>query len=1021
MAANKIIKEYANESLEINSRFLWTSKSTQKRFDISKYINLNDIPVSEIYRFFNNLNSNIMINLFANTKKRENIIPEVKKIIRDSNEFAQITGHNPLQLSWGLLTGSTEAKTVIRTPFLLTHIKAEIVRNKTLRLTNIGDVVSPNVIAICKILKDANSAETLINSEKNYDNVLTVIEYYKKFMDIKNPDFINNKIEKIESLIKEKYNPQNIYKLKENEYYIQPTLMLVNISSALNFVYENNIELLHKNPNTLPFIDIEKSAPDSIELSELNEKINNQDFYNKVHRITPINISQEQTIFKALENNVSVEGPPGTGKTETITNLIANIIANKKCAYVTSEKYAALDVLKRKTKPITNAIFILTNDQDIKAATHDLCKKILEIDKYYELLRNTKLNNYIENIYFESFYNIQKQYKNNIKDIDELLKDYNYDYYKLFASENPAKEIKNITNKKLVKIWNKKYRKISKKYKDILKQKDAYKNMFAKNEESKKIDENKYIDEANNIISHHYKHFLINKYYDDEKFKRKYKQLTQECKHQLTLKYKVKPLKIFIAKYWDIIVDIIPIWIMPIDLICKYFPLNIGQFDYGIFDESSQIYTCRALPVVNRAKKIAVFGDSKQMGPSDNFTTRFMDLNDESIDDDSALKYKSLFDWAHSNCYTSSLDFHYRSKNAKLIEFSNMNFYDNHLEILKRPKEDDIPIKVINVAGKWLDNTNIVEAQKTVEIIKKYQTSFPRLSLGVVTFNFQQKELINDLIEKDTALKTKINKNNVSYHNNIGKEEPLIVRNIENIQGDERDIIIFSVTYAKRPNGSLVTYFGSLSQKGGENRLNVALTRARKTIIVVKSVYGKDYKLKTQSIGSNMLVSWLNYLDNLNQVPPEHDYIVKKTDYQFNYFEKLFADGFAKYFKGINYVLDSHIEIGKYAGKTYYINFGLRNLKNQIYDLGIELDEKHFGFHSLGDSKKINIDRQQFMEVLGWKILKISYLEYIDDPQKCWTKIYDYLHNKLNTKRKTKYEYNIEDDVPQETSLIQKK
>lgn len=347
-----------------------------------------------------------------------------------------------------------------------------------------------------------------------------------------------------------------------------------------------------------------------------------------------------------------------------------------------------------------------------------------------------------------------------------------------------------------------------------------------------------------------------------------------------------------------------------------------------------------------------------------------------------------LFDWAFANCYRDNLTFYYRSKNSKLIEFSNKHFYGNDLEVFRKPIENNNAIVIINADGFWADNKNLIEARETIKLVVKLQKKYPEKSVAIITFNIHQKNLINELIEGNERLKANIDRNNEHYHNKIGKNEPLIVRNIENIQGDERDIIIFNTTYARYENNrtKIVANYGSLSRQGGENRLNVALTRSRDKIYVIKSIYGKDfYGKKSESRGTKIFWEWIDYLDTYGEINEKEKDIVAHDKRDLNYFEELFASDFGKYLANHNqFRLDSQIELGKYSGKNYRLDFAIYDKLNKQYVLAIELDGKQYHYNSLGQFKKQDIDRQIFIENMGWKFVRFNYDQYTSNSQQCW-------------------------------------
>jgi len=193
---------------------------------------------------------------------------------------------------------------------------------------------------------------------------------------------------------------------------------------------------------------------------------------------------------------------------------------------------------------------------------------------------------------------------------------------------------------------------------------------------------------------------------------------------------------------------------------------------------------------------------------------------------------------------------HYRSESLELIDFSNRNFYGSKLQVLPHfdsVKSKESAIDFIKVEGVWEKNQNEIEAniviKKIIELIKNKQES-----IGVVTFNSKQQLLIQDKLEQ------------VSIQEGIKIPEKLFIKNIENVQGDERDTILFSITYAPTSSGRMNIQFGALNMYKGENRLNVAITRARKKIIVISSILPQDLKVDhVKNEGPKLFRQYLQY------------------------------------------------------------------------------------------------------------------------------------------------------------------
>jgi superfamily I DNA and/or RNA helicase len=303
--------------------------------------------------------------------------------------------------------------------------------------------------------------------------------------------------------------------------------------------------------------------------------------------------------------------------------------------------------------------------------------------------------------------------------------------------------------------------------------------------------------------------------------------------------------KLFTA-FSDEIFRLIPCWMASPESVSAIFQMET-IFDLVIFDEASQCFAEKGIPAIYRGNQVVVTGDSQQLPPSDLYRVRF----EEETADTPELEVDSLLDLAAHYFPQTQLNGHYRSKSLELIDFSNQHFYKNNLQLLPDLHQinQKIPaIQYIKVEGLWQDNTNQVEAEKILALVSTLTKQYSEKEIGVVTFNFKQQQLIQDLLE-ECALKQ-------------GKNWPssLFVKNIENVQGDERDIIIFSVGYAPDTKGKLNLQFGTLNMQGGENRLNVAVTRAREQIYIVSSILPVQLKIEdTLHKGPKLLKKYLEY------------------------------------------------------------------------------------------------------------------------------------------------------------------
>ena len=446
---------------------------------------------------------------------------------------------------------------------------------------------------------------------------------------------------------------------------------------------------------------------------------------------------------------------------------------------------------------------------------------------------------------------------------------------------------------------------------------------------------------------------------------------------ELNRKRKVKPVRKLFQEYSKQLFQIAPCWLASPESVSKVFPLKRKLFDLVIVDEASQLPIEKALPFLYRADHVIIAGDEKQLQPFDLFQIKEYEDEDEFED---IPDEKSLLDFAKVRHHPRQLNWHYRSKYQELINFSNHAFYDGKLEVapnvIKHPKNPHVNYILCN--GMWENNTNHVECKEVIDQIKKLWSNVTKYpSILVITFNDTQKELIELELKKQEGdpefaqLQTAANE---------GKplSEHLRVKNIENVQGDERDVVIFSIGYAENAEGKFANRFGTLNQAGGENRLNVAITRAREKMIVISSIKPEMIKT-TGSVGPKRLQQFLEYAkassesneDRVDDVLTRLNDGVKvqdggkgennaKLDFDSDFEVQVHT-------KLVEKKYEVHTQVG-HSG--YRIDLAIVHPKDHSkYILAVECDGATF--HSAKSVKERDVMRQEFLERAGWKFARI--------------------------------------------------
>lgn len=294
--------------------------------------------------------------------------------------------------------------------------------------------------------------------------------------------------------------------------------------------------------------------------------------------------------------------------------------------------------------------------------------------------------------------------------------------------------------------------------------------------------------------------------------------------------------------------------------VAQYLDARHAQFDLVVFDEASQIPVWDAVGVIARGKQLVVVGDSKQLPPTSFFAKSSDGGDGDGADGGQVEDLESILDEClGAGMNHLSLKWHYRSKHESLIAFSNVQYYGSELVTFPSPVTSDVAVKFQPVAGVYDrggSRTNNAEALAVVDAIEKHFTGGRTTSsVGVVTFNQTQKDLI------DTLLDARRRKNGALDRALAEVEhEPIFVKNLENVQGDERDIIFFSITYGPDAAGKMTMNFGPLNGEGGHRRLNVAVSRAREGVFIFSTLRPEQIDLsRVRAAGVRDLKNYLEF------------------------------------------------------------------------------------------------------------------------------------------------------------------
>ena len=294
--------------------------------------------------------------------------------------------------------------------------------------------------------------------------------------------------------------------------------------------------------------------------------------------------------------------------------------------------------------------------------------------------------------------------------------------------------------------------------------------------------------------------------------------------------------------------------------IAQFLPADAKPFDVVIFDEASQIPVWDAIGAIARGQQVIVAGDPKQLPP-----TAFFDRSDEGYDDATDLEdLDSILDEClGANIPHKKLAWHYRSRHESLIAFSNQRYYDGGLITFPSPVTNDRAVRYVNVPGGVYERgggrVNREEARAIVgDVIRRLSDpnfALTESSIGIVTFNTEQQRLIENLLDQER-------RSHPLLERFFGSEwsEPVFVKNLESVQGDEREIILFSVGYGPDAGGRVSQNFGPLNKDGGARRLNVAITRARSELVIFATLKPDQIDLsRTKAEGVRDFKHFLEY------------------------------------------------------------------------------------------------------------------------------------------------------------------
>lgn len=447
-------------------------------------------------------------------------------------------------------------------------------------------------------------------------------------------------------------------------------------------------------------------------------------------------------------------------------------------------------------------------------------------------------------------------------------------------------------------------------------------------------------------------------------------------RHEMEKKRRIMPLRKLFQSIPNLLLTLKPCLMMSPLSVAYFLEAGSYQFDMVIFDEASQIFPQDAIGAIFRAKQVVIAGDTKQLPPTSFFASSTGNGDDAFDDEDSYDDevYDSILEETANILPNRTLLWHYRSKHEHLIAFSNQEIYKGELVTFPSSNESerDTGVEFVYVEDGYYEgggkNCNILEARRIVQLIKEHIDRHPTRSLGVIAFSEKQQNAIALEVQR-------FREKNSEYEEFFaeGKEDEFFIKNLENVQGDERDTIIFSVGYAKTKeqkanNKPMAMRFGPLGVQGGERRLNVAITRAKTNVKLVSSILPSDIDLnRTESDGVRMLRSYIEFAMNGDATLAAARANAKPDD---------FVDAVAKF------LTDHGYKVSQYIGCSgYKIDIAVEHPSEIVHQFAAGIECDGYSYASSRTARDRDRLRGSVLKNMGWNMYRVWSAEWYKNPE----------------------------------------
>lgn len=449
---------------------------------------------------------------------------------------------------------------------------------------------------------------------------------------------------------------------------------------------------------------------------------------------------------------------------------------------------------------------------------------------------------------------------------------------------------------------------------------------------------------------------------------------------ELNKRSKLIPIRQLIQEMGEAIFDLTPCMMMSPLSVAQFLPSDFNEFDLVIFDEASQITTWDAVGAIARGKNVIVVGDPKQMPPTNFFGTS---LNTGVTDED----LESILDQAMAaRLPVRRLKGHYRSRHETLIAFSNNKYYDNSLVTYPSSETKESAVTLHRVDGIYTkgQRTNPIEAKSVVkEVVERLRDpSRARQTIGIVTLNSEQQRLIENLLDDARRADSLLEQ----FFQATDDYDPVFVKNLESVQGDERDVIILSLGYGPTEPGAktMSMNFGPLNKSGGERRLNVAITRAKLEVLVFSSFDPSMIDLtRSSALAVEHMKNYLEYAERGPVALAE----AATASHGIDQFDSDFEEAVANALRARGWKIQTQVGVSKFR-----VDLGVRHPDHPgRYLSGIECDGA--AYHSSPSARDRDRVRHVILEGLGWRLIRLWSTDFFVDGEGS----IDRIHKELET------------------------